>query len=148
MAQIRRAGARLVAPGGFAPDGAAGPEFTITHGNNVHAYLDQDANNQPDAGADVDGGAGLTFGIAADLSEHAQNYRDAVVTNLFYWNNIFHDVMWRYGFDEASGNFQASNYGRGAGEGDSSTPTTREFAMATSRPGSSFTSTRTGCPIA
>ncbi len=99
-------------------DGAAGPEFTITRGNNVHAYLDQDSNNQPDAGFDVDGGAGLTFDWTVDLSEHAQNYREAVVTNLFYWNNVFHDVMWRYGFDEASANFQANNYGRGDGEGD------------------------------
>lgn len=99
-------------------DGAPGVEFTITRGNNVHAYFDQDANNQPDAGADADGGAGLDFDFAADLSEHAQNYRDAVVTNLFYWNNVFHNVMWRYGFDEASGNFQANNYGRGGGQGD------------------------------
>ena len=27
-------------------DGAVGPEFTITRGNNAHAYLDQDANNR------------------------------------------------------------------------------------------------------
>jgi hypothetical protein len=38
-------------------DGASGLEFTITRGNNVHAYLDQDNNNQPDFGQDVDGGA-------------------------------------------------------------------------------------------
>ena len=56
---------------------------------------------------------GLDFDFPADLAEHAQNYRDAVVTNLFYTNNVFHDVLWRYGFDEASGNFQANNYGRG-----------------------------------
>jgi extracellular elastinolytic metalloproteinase len=69
-------------------------------------------------GFDVDGGAGLSFEFPADLSEHAQNYREAVVTNLFYWNNLYHDVMWRYGFDEPSGNFQANNYGRGGGQGD------------------------------
>jgi hypothetical protein len=28
-------------------------------------------------------------------------------TNLFYMNNIMHDVWYQYGFDEASGNFQA-----------------------------------------
>ena len=32
------------------------------------------------------------------------------VTNLFYWNNLVHDVMHYYGFDEASGNFQETNY--------------------------------------
>ena len=40
------------------------------------------------------------------------------MTNLFYWNNLFHDVLYRYGFDEASGNFQANNYGRGGLGGD------------------------------
>jgi extracellular elastinolytic metalloproteinase len=98
-------------------NGAVGPEFTIARGNNVHAYLDQDANNNPDFG-EPDGGPGLTFDFPVDLNEHAQNYRAAVVTNLFYWNNIFHDVMWRYGFNEPSGNFQANNYGRGGGQGD------------------------------
>ncbi|HEY0590542.1 MAG TPA: M36 family metallopeptidase, partial [Thermoanaerobaculia bacterium] len=99
-------------------DQAPGAEFTITRGNNAHAYLDQDASNAADAGADADGGASLDFDFTADLAEHAQNYREAVVTNLFYWNNLFHDILYRYGFDEASGNFQANNYGRGGTGGD------------------------------
>ncbi len=40
------------------------------------------------------------------------------VTNLFYANNMIHDLLYRYGFDEASGNFQANNYGRGGTGGD------------------------------
>ncbi|MGH9248101.1 MAG: M36 family metallopeptidase, partial [Acidimicrobiales bacterium] len=98
-------------------DGAEGPEFTITRGNNVHAYLDQDNNNAPDFG-DTDGGPDLSFDFPADLNEHAQNYRDAAVTNLYYWNNIIHDVTYQYGFDEEAGNFQANNYGRGGTAGD------------------------------
>jgi hypothetical protein len=35
------------------------------------------------------------------------------VTNLFYWNNVIHDVLYEYGFDEASGNFQVNTYGKG-----------------------------------
>ena len=35
------------------------------------------------------------------------------MTNLFYWNNVIHDVTHNYGFDEASGNFQVNNYGNG-----------------------------------
>ncbi|MFA9431823.1 M36 family metallopeptidase [Egicoccus sp. AB-alg2] len=92
-------------------DGAHGAEHTTTRGNNVHAYFDQDANNQPDPGFDLDGGAGLTFDHEPDLHEHAQNYRESALTNLFYWNNLFHDLAWRYGFDEASGNFQQNKYG-------------------------------------
>jgi hypothetical protein len=64
----------------------------------------------------TDGGPGLDFDFPADLTEHAQSYRDAAVTNLFYWNNVIHDVMYGYGFDEASGNFQTTNYsGQGTG---------------------------------
>jgi hypothetical protein len=99
-------------------DGVPGADFTITRGNNLHAYLDQDDDEQQDFGGSPDGGAGLDFDFPADLTEHAQFYRDAVVTNLFYGCNTFHDVFYLYGFDEASGNFQANNYGRGGQQGD------------------------------
>ena len=99
-------------------NGAAGPEFTTTQGNNAHAYLDQDSSNSPDFGGSPDGGAGLDFDFPIDFTQHAQNYREAVVTNLFYGNNTFHDIMHGFGFDEPSGNFQANNYGRGGGGGD------------------------------
>ncbi|MFG3601696.1 M36 family metallopeptidase [Micromonospora chersina] len=99
-------------------DGAAGAEHSTTQGNNVHAYQDQDNNNAPDSGSSPDGGASLTFDHPLDLGEHAQNYRDAATDNLFYWNNIIHDVSYQYGFDEVSGNFQANNYGRGGAGGD------------------------------
>src|SRR5262249_45037470 len=33
--------------------------------------------------------------------------------NLFYVNNLLHDVHYHYGFTEAAGNFQFNNYGRG-----------------------------------
>jgi hypothetical protein len=43
-------------------------------------------------------------------------YRDAAVTNLFFWNNVMHDVTFRHGFDEKAGNFQETNYtGQGLG---------------------------------
>ncbi|HXV56893.1 MAG TPA: M36 family metallopeptidase [Gaiellaceae bacterium] len=99
-------------------NGAPGAEFTITRGNNNHAYLDQDDDEAMDFGGSPDGGAGLDFDFPADLTEHAQFYRDAVVANLFYGCNTFHDIFYRYGFDEVSGNFQANNYGRGGLEGD------------------------------
>jgi extracellular elastinolytic metalloproteinase len=94
-------------------NGAAGAEFTTTQGNNVHAYTDVDANGTPDAGSSPDGGAGLLFDFPLDLTQAPSAYRPAAVANLFYWNNIIHDVLWQYGFDEPSGNFRVNNYGRG-----------------------------------
>ncbi|MDX1545780.1 MAG: M36 family metallopeptidase [Rhodothermales bacterium] len=105
-------------------DGVAGAEFTDTRGNNVDAYLDLDANNVPDAGSRPDGGAPLIFDFAANPDgpggpgDPPSAFRPAAVVNLFYWNNITHDVLWNYGFDEASGNFQVNNYGRGGLGGD------------------------------
>ena len=51
------------------------------------------------------------------LSKSAPSCASAI-TNLFYWNNLLHDIHYRYGFDEASGNFQENNYGKGGLGGD------------------------------
>ncbi len=99
-------------------NGVAGAEFTVTQGNNVHAYADRNDDNLPDAGSDPNGGTGLVFDYALDLTQAPLAYRDAAVTNLFYWTNILHDVHYKYGFDEASGNFQDNNYGEGGLGGD------------------------------
>ena len=95
-------------------NGVAGPEWMVTRGNNAHAYQDQDDDEAEDFGSSPSGGAGLDFLFTADLTEHAQAYRDAATTNLFYWNNAFHDILKRYGFNEAADNFQTINYGGGA----------------------------------
>ncbi len=99
-------------------NGAAGPEYTITRGNNAHAYTDRDANQQIDPGSEPDAGPTLAFDYPADFNEHPQNYVPAALTNLFFWCNITHDVTYRYGFTEAFGNFQVNNYGRGGVGGD------------------------------
>ncbi len=97
-------------------NGSAGAEFTITRGNNVHAYEDRDADNQP--GYAPDGGANLVFDYPLNFNQVPSGYEDAAITNLFYWNNIMHDVWYEYGFDEQSGNFQENNYGKGGTGGD------------------------------
>jgi subtilisin-like proprotein convertase family protein len=99
-------------------NGAAGPEFTTTRGNNVHAYTDTDANNTPDPGSDPDGGANLIFNFPIDLTQPPSAYRPAAVTNLFYWNNFIHDFAYEYGFTPANGNFQVNNYGGGGAGND------------------------------
>jgi extracellular elastinolytic metalloproteinase len=100
-------------------NGAAGAESQLTTGNNVDAYTDVDANNTPDAGSRPSGGAALNFDFPLNLTLAPSGYRPAAVTNLFYWNNIIHDVQYQYGFDEAAGNFQVNNYGRGGLGNDS-----------------------------
>jgi hypothetical protein len=100
-------------------DGDLDPDFTVTRGNNAHAYTDRDNDGIPDPGSDPDGGASLTFDFPLDLGEHPQTYFDSSVTNLFYWNNVIHDMIGGYGFTEPFGNFQVTNYsGMGMGGDD------------------------------
>jgi extracellular elastinolytic metalloproteinase len=47
-----------------------------------------------------------------------KKYINAAVTQLFYQNNIIHDLFYRYGFDEVSGNFQQNNWGKGGKDKD------------------------------
>ena len=82
-------------------------------GNNVFAYLDADANNRADGGgAPVVSGDFLT---AADLSASPSiaTNRAVAVQNLFYLNNVIHDILYGHGFTEAAGNFQQDNFGKG-----------------------------------
>lgn len=99
-------------------DGAQGAEYTVTRGNNVHAYTDHDNDGVPDPGSDPDGGPELEFDFPIDFTQHPHTYSDAAVANLFYWNNINHDVLYEYGFTEEAGNFQVNNYGEGGLGGD------------------------------
>ncbi len=91
-------------------DGQAGAEFTITRGNNVYAF---DAGDNP--GFSPDGGSGLVFDfpIGNVDGDDPDTYEAASITQVFYWVNLLHDVLYDHGFDEAAGNFQDNNYGLG-----------------------------------
>jgi hypothetical protein len=82
-------------------------------GNNVNAYLDTDNNNQPDkGGAAVPNG---TFSTAVSLTQSPSttNNKAVAIQNLFYLNNVVHDILYGHGFDEAADNFQQDNFDRG-----------------------------------
>lgn len=116
---VNNAANPLASPFGWHDTNAApGPEFTVTRGNNVHAYADRDANNVADAGSSPEGGASLVFDFPLALDQAPVVSQPAFVTNLFYWNNIVHDITYVYGFNEASGNFQVNNYGNGGAGND------------------------------
>jgi extracellular elastinolytic metalloproteinase len=98
--------------------GSGGQTTINIGGNNVHAYLDVDANNAPDSGGTAISGG--NFVTAANLTSQpttAAN-RAVAVQNLFYLNNAIHDTLYRHGFDEAAGNFQINNFGNGGAGND------------------------------
>ena len=88
-----------------------------TRGNNVWAQEDRDNNNgtNGNAAVSITSPPSLNIDYTPDYTQLPtiiENQRFAT-TNLFYWNNIMHDISYLYGFDEPSGNFQVSNQGRG-----------------------------------
>jgi hypothetical protein len=103
-----------VGPGvtnGWHNDGAV--DYTYTRGNNVWAKDDLANDNETTLGSNPIS-ATLDFNYPYTLSTAtAAGNLNACITNLFYWNNVIHDVLWRYGFDEPSGNFQNNNQGKG-----------------------------------
>ncbi|HEX8492025.1 MAG TPA: M36 family metallopeptidase [Pyrinomonadaceae bacterium] len=100
---------------------------TVTTGNNVEAYLDRDANDSPDttSGNGLSNGhasaanQNFTFPFDTTISPTTATNQAAVVTNLFYYNNVMHDFSYRLGFTETARNFQTNNYGRGGLGADS-----------------------------
>ena len=101
-------------------NGVDGPEYTITRGNNVWAR--EDVDGLGGNGYSPDGTSELNFDFELNFDQQPLGYQDASLTNLFYINNMMHDIWYQYGFDEQSGNFQENNYGNSSstwGSGDS-----------------------------
>jgi len=112
----------LMAPGnattlGWHFDGSV--YYESTRGNNVYAYEDRDANNLPGlAAVSSTAQPDLTFDFTPNytlepvVTAPAPN-QQFNTTNLFYWNNLVHDLSYIYGFTESARNFQNDNQGRG-----------------------------------
>lgn len=98
-------------------DGEPGAEYQITRGNNVHAYQDRQEEDESKED-EPDGGEELIFAFPFNDRDSLTKNLPAAVTQLFYTNNMMHDFAWHYGFDEAAGNYQQTNYSGEGKEGD------------------------------
>jgi hypothetical protein len=104
---------------GWIPDGAGN---ATTTGNNCDAGLDRDGTNGIDAAGRAVGTGrvfsfpyipdGATDPTGSNVPTNA-SYQMGAVTNIFFWTNRYHDLMYPYGFTEAARNFQTDNFGRG-----------------------------------
>ena len=114
-----------LAPSGTFPDTyslASSGKF-LTRGNNVAAYDDNSNTvsgpgnaNYNSSASSPDGGSTLNFDFPFVQANGPRANLNAATTNLFYWNNMVHDIMMAHGFNEAAGNFQYKN-ATGAGAG-------------------------------
>lgn len=105
-------------------------------GNNVDAYVDIDTYKgqfvavgfsgptdglNPRLGdfrASITAPRTFDYPLVAYSDPATTESRNAAIVNLFYMNNWEHDFWYDHGFDEAAGNAQMSNYGRGGEDGD------------------------------
>ncbi len=99
-------------PNGWINDGE-----TMTIGNNANAYVDADADNIPDTPRTT-GTAARVFDFPMNTALEPATYKNASVTQLFYWTNFMHDRLYELGFTEPAGNFQTNNFGRGGAGND------------------------------
>lgn len=95
---------------------------TETTGNNVDAYVDlvaPDGFNAGDLRASVTapGAFDRVYDVAQAPGASAAQQM-AAVTQLFFLNNFLHDWFYDVGFNEAAGNAQTNNFGRGGLGGD------------------------------
>ncbi len=99
-------------------------DYNYTRGNNVWAREDNNGSNIPgNPATSTTSSDPLSFDFVPNFTLSPSTNIDAPnqsfnITNLFYWNNVFHDVLYQYGFDEVSGNFQSNNQGRGGAGND------------------------------
>ncbi len=104
------------ATNGWHNDGTT--NFTNTRGNNVFAKEDLAADNETTIGASPNS-ATLDFNFPyTQATGTAAANRNAAITNIFYWNNVMHNILWKFGFDEPGGNFQKDNMTRGGAGND------------------------------
>lgn len=106
----------ISSPGGWHTQGKV--NYTSTIGNNVYAHENLAGNWEWKDNYRPEGGPDLVFDFPLDLKNRPKDYIDSSVTNLFYWNNMIHDLFYRYGFNEEAGNFQQTNYGKGGKDKD------------------------------
>ncbi|AUX21987.1 hypothetical protein SOCEGT47_024880 [Sorangium cellulosum] len=136
--------APLVSMEGFNtnPDGAVDPWLPAgaveTLGNNVDAYAD---HHPPDGFSEGDLRATITaertFDHVYDTSRDPLSSEPqimAAVTQMFYVTNWLHDWYYDSGFDEAAGNAQQDNRGRGGLGGDPLHAEAQDGALAPESP--------------
>ncbi|SDF21938.1 T9SS-dependent M36 family metallopeptidase [Epilithonimonas hungarica] len=94
--------------------------YTNTYGNNVLAYVDNSGTNTAGFSPTSTTTGSLTFDFPFAESPTLSQYenRASTVTNLFYANNMVHDIMYKFGFTEATRNFQSNNFGKGGAGND------------------------------
>ncbi len=124
--------------------------YQFTRGNNVWAFQDPspgplgglpsaDPTRTAYANNGVMGAPPLTepfeFDYPVDLNSEPENYMMGAIVNLFYWNNLMHDVFYYFGFNEDAGNFQDSPIFSTGTRSTNPTATSPDYVLAQAQDG-------------
>lgn len=108
------------------------PGAATPSGNNVTAYADivePDGFGAGDVQANASGATTFDYTYNPNIAADANvTQRMGAIVQSFYWVNWLHDWFYDSGFDEAAGNAQQDNYGRGGQGGDSIRAEAQDFA--------------------
>ncbi|KAK7687007.1 hypothetical protein QCA50_009506 [Cerrena zonata] len=109
-------------PNGWHSDGTT--STTTTAGNNAISF------KGAQTATTTQSSAGLNFVFTQNPAQAptVQANLDAARTNAFYLVNTVHDISYKYGFTEASFNFQNNNFGKGGSGNDRVTISVQDSA--------------------
>ncbi|KIJ54535.1 hypothetical protein M422DRAFT_240602 [Sphaerobolus stellatus SS14] len=96
-------------PFGWHSDGTTTINTTTTAGNNAIAFK----SSQTAVTTQSSTGLNFVFAYNTTAAPTVAANLDSARTNTFYIVNSIHDITYRYGFTEASFNFQNNNFGKG-----------------------------------
>jgi Fungalysin metallopeptidase (M36)/Secretion system C-terminal sorting domain/PA domain len=118
--------------------------YNYTRGNNVFAYSDYSNDNPTAPTTFTNASSGTYPNLTFDYtyggnSVDATTYIDAATTNLFYMNNVMHDLWYQYGFTESNKNFQAANFARGGAGNDAVNAEAQDASLGNNNPGAGET---------
>lgn len=88
---------------------------TTTSGNNARVFKTSAGGSK-----ETSGGPNNDYLAQYDVNSEPSTASNvaASATNVFYVNNMMHDLFYQYGFTEAAGNFQNDNFDKGGKGGD------------------------------
>ncbi|KAI8851099.1 Fungalysin metallopeptidase-domain-containing protein [Chytridium lagenaria] len=98
---------KIASPSGWF-NAAVNGEYTSV-GNNVKSVQANKLTSSRNGGK---------FDYVYDMTKDPASSIPAAVSQVHYLTNKYHDVLYKYGFTEAAGNFQTNNFGKGGAGGD------------------------------
>ncbi|KAG8906518.1 hypothetical protein FRB99_006738 [Tulasnella sp. 403] len=102
-----------VSPNGWHQDNSQ--SYQTTQGNNVNSFYGDSSTGQSTKTSNP---LNFDYPWAPNADPPIATNLDAARVNAFYVANMYHDLLYKYGFTESAFNFQTANFGKGGSGSD------------------------------